>query len=103
MQRIPKEQVQALMAEIKGLRTRASEMIKAAHVGQAAAADIELFVRANCDHEWGKMIQGYEHEGPSCIHCGLMQLHQRLVEVGYEAKAETKASSGDQANKSSTD
>ena len=41
-----------------------------------------LALRQNCDHEFSKPLNGYEHEGGYCTKCGINEVHAVCQKIG---------------------
>lgn len=41
-----------------------------------------LALRQNCDHEFSKPLNGYEHEGGYCTKCGINEVHAECQRIG---------------------
>lgn len=41
-----------------------------------------LALRQNCDHEFSKPLNGYEHEGGYCTKCGINEVHAECQKIG---------------------
>lgn len=42
--------------------------------------------RFDCEHEFTAPIKGYEHEGGTCVKCGINQVHAESRKVGAKYK-----------------
>lgn len=65
--------------QINALRQTVAEhqaAISAANKQIAALAERRI---TECAHEFSPPVKGYEHEGGTCIHCGINEVHYAHV------------------------
>lgn len=77
-------QTEYIMSLIASINAQESEIVRLNNELEAAKRNLNSLKdsRKLCWHEFGHVVKGFEHEGGTCVHCGINEVYAKSNRIG---------------------